>query len=308
MSGRSPPRPVTARRLSHSLAGTVNQDLHYDYTAVGHVTIDVFDDGSRRAGGTALFSALQASRLGRRALIVTRGVPEEIDAMIAPFAGEVDVRVTEAPHTTTLHTSGAGADRRQRVLAWAGPIERDLAVATSILHLAPVARETPARWRGGARFVGLTPQGLARDWAGEGAEIVSVEPAAATAAALARHCDALVLSEYERPSCTKLIAAAHGAGAVVAVTAGARPTTILVANEEPVEIPAPALAQPVEDIGAGDVFAAAFFVALADGEQPRRAARFAAAAAAVRMRAAGAGAIGDRAEIEAQLRLSAPGR
>ena len=47
--------------------------MQFDYTTVGHVTIDVLDDGSRRAGGTAFYSALQAARLGRRALIVTRG-------------------------------------------------------------------------------------------------------------------------------------------------------------------------------------------------------------------------------------------
>ena len=34
------------------------------YVAVGHVTIDVLADGRRRPGGTALYSALQAARLG----------------------------------------------------------------------------------------------------------------------------------------------------------------------------------------------------------------------------------------------------
>ena len=48
----------------------------YDYTAVGHVTADVFADGSVRPGGSALYSALQAARLGRRALIITQGVEQ----------------------------------------------------------------------------------------------------------------------------------------------------------------------------------------------------------------------------------------
>jgi sugar/nucleoside kinase (ribokinase family) len=56
-----------------------------------------------------------------------------------------------------------------------------------------------------------------------------------------------------------------------------------------------------DDVGAGDVFAAAFFVALHEGRPARAAAAFANAAAAVRIAGAGAGAIGDRAAIEARL-------
>ncbi len=73
-----------------------------------------------------------------------------------------------AEHTTTLQTVGEGLERHQRLLAWAGPIEGPIEVDTAILHLAPVARETP---RGcfdahppRAEFVGLTPQGLVREW------------------------------------------------------------------------------------------------------------------------------------------------
>ena len=56
-----------------------------------------------------------------------------------------------------------------------------------------------------------------------------------------------------------------------------------------------------DDVGAGDVFAAAFFVALREGHPTRAAAAFANAAAAVRIAGAGADAIGDRTAIEARL-------
>jgi len=125
----------------------VNHDLHFDYTTVGHVTIDVLDDGSRQAGGTAFYSALQAARLGLRTLILTRGRAEEIEALIEPFRGELELRILPASHTTTLQTTGSGSHRSQRVLAWAGPIAEELELDTSILHLAPVARESPGRWR-----------------------------------------------------------------------------------------------------------------------------------------------------------------
>ena len=66
-------------------------------------------------------------------------------------------------------------------------------------------------------------------------------------------------------------------------------------------VPVPTLAACVDDLGAGDVFAAAFFVALSEARSPLEAARFANAAAAVRISGAGAGAIGDRGAIDARL-------
>ncbi len=133
--------------------------LQFDYTVTGHVTIDVLADGTRRPGGSAFYSALQAARLGLRTLILTQGVPREIEELLEPYAGELELRVTPARHTTTLLTSGWGRSRIQRVLAWAGPMDRELKLDTEILHLAPVARESLARWSARNTFVGLTPRG-----------------------------------------------------------------------------------------------------------------------------------------------------
>jgi 1D-myo-inositol 3-kinase len=282
----------------------VNRDLHFDYTTVGHVTIDVLQDGSRRAGGTAFYSALQAARLGCRALILTRGVAREIEELLEPYRGELELLVLAANETTTLRTLGTGSARSQSVLAWAGPIEPELALETSILHLAPVARESPARWRGRAAFVGLTPQGLAREWSARDGAIRAAPPTAA-AELVAERCDAIVVNEHERASCARLIARATAAGAVVTVTAGSRPNTILLPDGAEIEQQVPTIEDPVDDLGAGDVFAAAFFVALADGRSPLDAADFANAAAAVRVQGAGAGAIGERPAIEARLRSAA---
>lgn len=312
--------------------------MHFDYTTVGHVTIDLLDDGSRRAGGTAFYSALQAARLGLRTLIVTQGLPAEIEQLLEPYRGELGLRILPAPCTTTLLTAGSGSDRAQRVLAWAGPIAEELALDTDILHLAPIARETPSRWRGPAAFVGLTPQGLVRQWhaggAGGGAGNADDDagdpgdgridnaPPADGAVGVAERCHALVVSEHERASCAGLIAAARAAGAVVAVTAGAEPVSILAPGHEADrqggqggelaggrddvdELQVPVLHEPVDDLGAGDVFAAAFFVCVSEGRSALDAARFANAAAAVRMHGSGAGAIGERGAIEARLHSTA---
>ncbi len=276
-----------------------------DYAAIGHVTIDVLADGSRRPGGTVLYSALQAARLGARARILTRGEESEIYEALAPFAGELDVEVEPAPETTTLATRYDGNERTQRMLAWAGPMLAP-APAAAILHLAPVARELGGdRELPASRLVGLTPQGLARHWSGPDEPVV-LGPCGAGAASLAGRCDALVLGAGERAHCSAAIDAAIAAGARVAITDAGHPTTVLARAETgriaETVVAVPAAQEPVvDDLGAGDVFAAAFFIELARGAEAAEATRFAHAAAAVRVRGIGAAAIGHREAIEREL-------
>jgi pfkB family carbohydrate kinase len=340
----------------------------FDYVTVGHVTVDVIAaDGSRRPGGGAFYSALQAARLGLRALIVTQGSPPEIEALLEPYRAELEVHILPAPVTTTFETTWSGTHRSQRLLAWAGPIaEAATVVDTRILHFAPVARETQAAWRGHADFVGLTPQGLVRRWdrrdegegridleasrgmqgetggetrrgmsgetdgdtGGETANETGAEifPAPLPAdrrsleALLPDGCRAIVISEQERAACAPLLDVAIAQGATVAITAGPGATTVRTPRGETIAGPnaaidqapageiarvrAHAVASPRDDLGAGDVFAAAFFIALHEGLPPARAAAFGNAAAAVRIEGAGAGAIGVRGAIEARV----PGR
>jgi hypothetical protein len=276
----------------------------FDYTTVGHVTVDVMGDGSRQAGGGAFYSALQASRLGRRSRIVTQGVVAEIEGLLAPFADEFEVEIRPASQTTTLQTIGSGRARRQRVLAWAGPID-ELAIADSaIVHLAPVARETPGRSAVAEGFIGLTPQGLVREWSGTGGEIALIGPSGAPLAGAPRRCDAIVLNEFELAPCAGLIASARAGGAVVAVTAEAAPTRVLLPAGDELGAPVPVVENPRDDVGAGDVFAAAFFLAVYEGRPAGDAAAFANATAAVRIAGMGASAIGDLAAVEERLRTT----
>jgi sugar/nucleoside kinase (ribokinase family) len=63
----------------------------------------------------------------------------------------------------------------------------------------------------------------------------------------------------------------------------------------------PSVQRLLDDMGAGDVFAAAFFIALSDGRDARAATAFANAAAAVRLSGFGPDAVGDGAAIEARM-------
>jgi sugar/nucleoside kinase (ribokinase family) len=277
----------------------MNDPSQRSYLAVGHVTVDVLESGERRAGGTALYSALQAARLGLASHIHTRGREEEIHELLAPFAAELDVTVEPAPATTTLQTSGSGAARRQHAIAWAGPIRADSLAPASILHLAPVAAELEALPPGDWGFVGLTPQGLARGWETTGAEVLPREPAAG-ALALFDRSDAVVLSREERAWCEQGIQRARRRDALVAVTAGRSETLLLAPGGEELALETAPVVQEADDLGAGDVYAATLFVALSEGAAPRAAALLAGAAAALRLKGRGAAAIAGREAVEAQ--------
>jgi len=302
--------------------------LHLDYLTLGHVTVDVLEDATRQPGGTAFHRALQAARLGPRTEIVTRGDPAEIEGLLEPYGDELSLRVLPSPQTTVLATRGEGVGRRQRLLAWAGPLPELLTLESEVVHLAPVARELPERWSGDWGLLGLTPQGLLRQWSPAGApepwpgaELVLTaagtaadprsrggRPARELAGRLRRLgglCDATVMSELESRGCEELIAAARARGAVVAITAGPRPVTLHVGGRtEQLAVTPLSPGATVSDMGAGDVFAAALFAELAGGSEPVAAAQFAAAAAAVRMQSHGAAAIAGRGTIERYMRAS----
>ena len=164
-------------------------------------------------------------------------------------------------------TSWPGGRRQPARLAWAGPIAGPIEVDTRILHYAPVARETPAAWRGRAGFVGLTPRGLARTWGprpgrhttreaqkarkreedGRRAPLrtAAERPRDPLEAMLPQHCNAVVISEQERAACAPLLAAAAASGAVLAVTAGPGATSVELPGGEITQVQAPEVADPV---------------------------------------------------------------
>jgi hypothetical protein len=307
-------------------SGLADRDTRFDYVTVGHVTRDAIAHPTKgtlyRVGGSAFYSALQAARLGLRTLILTQGVPAEIEELLSPYRDELELQVIPAEHTTTLSTHGTGSSRAQGMLAWAGPIVEPIVVDTAILHLAPVARETPVSWEGRAGFVGITPQGLVRGWreddgppvvqrdtspllgeiplAAPASEVLprDISAVALEANLLPERFDAAVLAEHECPHCQVLFQAARRHRAVIAVTAASRPTTVHLAESDSVmRTPFPPVTLVRDEIGAGDVFASAFFVALAEGRAPLEAAVFANAAASARISGEGPNAVARRERI-----------
>ncbi|HEY7953279.1 MAG TPA: PfkB family carbohydrate kinase, partial [Solirubrobacteraceae bacterium] len=261
------------------------------YLTVGHVTIDLVEragraEPERRPGGGAFHSALQAARLGMRARIFTQGVGSQIDELLGPYADELSWRTLEADATTTLATAGSGPTTRQRVLAWAGPIDpedgllEEIGAGAAIVHAAPVALETPvavlARMQAIGAFTAITPQGLLRRWEGRGGEIALTD---IDDEALGGDWSGAAFNERELDHCAALLERVRD-GTVVAVTRGAEPTWVHHhGGVAQVPVPDVVRAGDVDDLGAGDVFAAAFFIALWEGTPPAQAARFANGAA-----------------------------
>src|SRR5690348_10852202 len=96
-----------------------------DYVVVGHCALDVQPDGSYLPGGTVLYGALTAARLGLRAAILTAGDADAIMAALAPFAGEFAIHILPRAETTIFENVPTPQGRKQTLHGWGGPILPD---------------------------------------------------------------------------------------------------------------------------------------------------------------------------------------
>jgi sugar/nucleoside kinase (ribokinase family) len=245
--------------------------LRLDYLAVGHVTRDLRSD-SFSVGGTVSYAARTVYALGWRVGVVTSAAPA---FALSPALDGVCVHRVPAGATTTFENLSVGGRRRQFVHAVAAPLTPDIVPPdwrASVVHIGPVARECHPTLVGAfdGAFVGVTPQGWLRRWDRTGC--VSVGAWEAAGRVLSR-ADALVLSEEDVGCDPALIEAYAAQTRVLAVTRGAAGCTIY-AEGHARDFPAPSMVA-VDATGAGDVFAAAFFARLYEGQDPCVAAQFA---------------------------------
>jgi sugar/nucleoside kinase (ribokinase family) len=248
----------------------------FDYLVVGHLTVDLLEDGAARTGGTALYAALTAYQLGARVAILTAAAPD-IDRTMLP--SDIKVMLRPARVSTTFRNTYHDNVRTQFMYHRAPPLTKDdiaAALPAHVVHLGPVADETPhdmARLAPGS-FVGLTAQGLLRYLSPE--QQVFTDPALLRRLPL-RGVDAMVLSEEDVTFDEDSVVAATAQVPIVALTRAERGATLWLSGSR-YEIAA-YRANVVDPTGAGDVFATAFFLALQAGVDPLAAARRACAAA-----------------------------
>jgi len=242
-----------------------------DYLVIGHVAHDLTPEGSR-LGGTAAYSALTARALGLRVGIVTAsGAETSLDAL-----NGIPVIAVESPRSTTFENIYTEHGRVQYLRAQATRINfRNVPEAwqrTSIIHLGPIANEMDTILPEGfsPALLGLTPQGWMRQWDSE-SRVSRTEWVDADSALV--RADAVVISREDVNGDDELIEHMAHQTRVLAVTEDAA-GAVLYWNGDRRRFRAPEVKE-VDATGAGDVFAAAFFVRLLKTRDPWEATRFA---------------------------------
>lgn len=296
-----------------------------DYLVIGHITADVLDDGEIVLGGTALYSALTAARLGARVAVLTRGkFGGEVAGMTVPgldeYAGDLQIIVQDADVPTTFENHYLGTRRQQVVRHWAGPIDlRGLPphwANAKIVHLGPIADEIDPRHAGSftGGFLGVTPQGWMRDWPRErGGRVQGIQ--LRLPVDLVNRIDCAIVSDEEIFQARDVVERV-GERRMSVVTRGPLGATIYhgmrASDLETLRpgakrfrtIEIPGFNVKVKSLtGAGDVFAAAFFMKAAEKTSSAlEAGRFANVVAALSLREIGVGSIPGKREIEDALR------
>ncbi len=279
-----------------------------EYVVVGHCALDRQHDGSLLPGGTALYAALTASRLGMRVGVLTAGVPDALAVALRPYRDAFDLVIVPAEATTTFENIATPTGRKQTLHAWAGVIPPDALPVTwrdaAVLHLGPIADELPpTQWAAALSHVAwpvTTPQGWLRRWDALPSPVRHV-PLILPDALRARLRAAVISNEEEEVAGAFVRdIARHGLGIITRGPDGAE----LLTHDARIHVPAfPTTVR--DETGAGDVFAAALFVGLARGAMPVDAARMACAVAALSITGPGPSAI-PSADAVQQLLASGP--
>lgn len=248
-----------------------------DYLVIGHVTQDLTPNGPV-LGGTAAYAALTARAMGLRVGVVTSCHPETDLSLLS----EVQVMAWPADHTTTFENLPGVHGREQILHHVAAPLQLNMIPEawrkTPIVHLAPVAQEVdPKLVRSFPEsFIGLTPQGWLRAWDSRGRVHFTEWPEARYVLEAA---NAAVLSVEDVAGNEMIIEEMLASIRVLVVTEGAAGARLYWNGD--LRYFRPPMVQEVDPTGAGDVFAAAFFIRLHQTHDPWEAARYATQLAAI---------------------------
>jgi sugar/nucleoside kinase (ribokinase family) len=269
-----------------------------DFVAVGHVTLDRFGEVTR-PGGSALYAAVVAHRLGLSAGVLTsHGADFPLDA-VPP---QIEVVTVEAPATTVFEHRHVDGLRALRLASAARPLVAadvpDDWRAAGLVLLAPVFGEVDPGFV--EVFEEATVAAAIQGWlrgAGPGGEITP-RPWTPPPGLLGR-LQALFLSAHDIRGHETALTEWLQRLPLAAVTAG-RAGALLYVNGERHDV-RPRPAREVDPTGAGDVFAATFLIQYHRGGDPWEAAAAAACAASLAVEAEGWSGVADRAGLEAAL-------
>jgi sugar/nucleoside kinase (ribokinase family) len=275
-----------------------------DLLAVGHVARDEFPGAPWRLGGTALYAAVAAARLGRRSALVTRVGPGERDALEQRCHDEgIELHALSSVVTTTFAFRYDDEGHRHLTLrARAKGISREdvagrLRVPRAVVY-ASIAHELSPGLLGAitAPASVLVAQGYLRGWEADGTVVPREWTESRTMLAAV---GAAVVSEDDLGGDLRL-AEAWSATTPVVVTLAERGARIFERGAAR-DIPGFRAGQVVDQTGAGDAFAAGLALALAEEKSLDDAARYANAVASFAVEGLGTEGLGDARRVEARL-------
>jgi len=271
-----------------------------DYLAVGHVAADITPTGVQ-LGGTVSFAALTARALGMRVGIVTSSGKD------APLQALDGIQILNIPSefSTTFENIKTESGRKQTLHHQAAPILLEHIPQVwrnaPIIHLAPIARELDSTLPENLSrsLLGITPQGWMRTWDENGQ--VTATAWENNEQAL-RYAGAVVMSvedinrDLSAGGCAELVEEMAHHTRILCLTEGENGAVLYWNGDRrrfrPIEV------EEVDATGAGDIFAAAFFVRLYSTRDPWEAARFATQLAARSVTRVGLNGIPTSQEIE----------
>lgn len=242
-----------------------------DYLVIGHLARDITPNGFQ-LGGTAAYSALAAKALGLRTGIITAWAGE------FPYEQLPGIAVVTLPseNCTTFENVYNKESRTQYLHHQATHIDHASIPENwkrcSIIHIGPIAQEVDPILEDAfsPALIGLTPQGWMRQWN----ELGLVSACRWVGAEIAlKKAGAAVISIEDVGGDEDEIERMALACPVLAVTEGPVGARLYWHNDLR-KFRAP-IKNEVDATGAGDIFAAAFFIRLLATRDPWEAARFA---------------------------------
>ncbi len=281
-----------------------------NFLTIGPITHDLVPDGFR-FGGTVSFASVTARRLGWQPGILTRVSPvglyagpastEPVDIIApddSPLAG-IPIHLLPSSTSTTFTNIYRDGVRTQVLTAQAEPVTpADLPAAWAdvpVVLLGPLAQDVPASWTAvfPRALMGVTPQGWMRRWDAAG----HVSPTRwENAADFLHRADVAILSREDVGGDDTYLAELASQARLLVITDGWHGATLYMDGAS--HRIAPRSTSEVDPTGAGDVFATAFLLRLAETGDPFVAARFANVAASISVEASGMDSIPQRARVE----------
>lgn len=242
-----------------------------DYLVIGHITQDLTPQGPV-LGGTASFASLTAKALGLRVGIVTSMAP---GVSLDNLAG-IQIKAFPSEFSSTFENIYTPQGRIQHIYHVAANLDISMVPEAwrnaPIVHLGPVAQEVePNLVRSFPNsFIGLTPQGWLRTWDKSN----KIHPCEwPEASFVLGHASAAVLSIEDIQGDEKRIEEMAASIRILVVTEGAAGCRLFWNGD--LRRFSPPRKEEVDPVGAGDIFATAFFSRLHANRDPWDATRFA---------------------------------